>query len=81
MQNVQEPFPFIVSVQGMRYCGPSIDGALTQTFGSGPKQVILRHVPYVGLKLCNKRKIAEVEVACHLKYHVAQAFSLPHNKQ
>jgi hypothetical protein len=81
MQNVQEPFPFVVSVQGMRYREPSVNGALAQTFGSGPKQVILRHVLYVGRKSCNKRKIAEVEVAYHLKYHVAQASSLPHNKQ
>ena len=78
MQNVQEPFPFIVSVQGMCYCGPSVDSTLTQTFGSGPKQVILRPVLYVCRKSCNKRKISEV--ASYLKYHVAQALFFLHSK-
>ena len=78
MQNVQEPFPFVVSVQGMCYREPSVNCALAQTFGSGPKQVILRHVLYVGLKSCNKRKIAEV--ASHSKYHVAQALFFLHSK-
>jgi hypothetical protein len=53
MQNVQEPFPFIVSVQGMRY-RDSLMALKLRFFGSGPKQVILRHVLYVGRKSCNK---------------------------
>ena len=48
-------------------------------FGSGLKQVILRHVLYVGLKSCSKIAEVEVEVACHSKYHVAQAFFI-HSK-
>jgi hypothetical protein len=53
MQNVQEPFPFIVSVQGMHY-RDSLMALWLSYFDSGPKQVILRHALYVGLKSCNK---------------------------
>jgi hypothetical protein len=73
MQNVEEPFPFIVSVQGMRY--RILNGALSHIFLIVDQNKSFSDMSYMSVGN-HVTKIAEVEaeVACHVKYHVAQAF-------
>ena len=68
MQNVQEPFPFIVSLQGIYGVIEIFLRHFSSYFffGSGPKQVILRHVLYVGRKLCSKSR----SLSCPVIYSV-----------